>query len=130
MGQGLQVWDENGVNLVDTDYRMTQIIGSVYTPDLLAGNAYLNGSIHVPEFATLSGTPFVHHISYSYIFYIRYPHPESDLYQPQYPKQVRIEGNYVRWVYETRVFPPGTMVEGLPYYNQQDYAALIIWGVY
>jgi len=130
MGQGLQVWDENGVNLVDTDYRMTQIIGSVYTADMLAGNAYVNGSIHVPEFATLSGTPFVHHIPYPYIFNIRYPDPDTESYQPIYPNQIRIEGNYVKWVYRTRVYPPGVVGEGLPYPNQQDYASLIIWGIF
>jgi len=78
MGLGLQIWDENGVNLVDTDYRLTQIIGSVYTPDLLAGNAYVNGSIHVSEFAVLSGTRFIHSIPYrGHVFNTRYPDPND-----------------------------------------------------
>jgi len=75
MGQGLRVWDENGVNLVDTDYRMTQIIGSVYTAN------FPGRSIHVPEFATLAGTPFVLNI----------PNTSSAA------AYVRIEGHYVKW---------------------------------
>jgi len=125
MGQGLQVWDENGVNLVDTDYRLTQIIGSVYTADLLAGNAYLNGSIHVPEFATLSGNKFVHSIVYKeHIFNVRYP--EHDYYSPRtcVASSIRIEGNYIRWLYETYTNSAGTP------YKHHDLATLIIWGVF
>jgi len=134
MGHGLQVWDENGVNLVDTDYRMTQIIGSVYTPDLLAGNAYLNGNIHVPEFATLSGTPFVHHIAYPVFIKERSKQRgdgsklvwESD----NHATDIKIENNHVKWVYPDPQEVPG----GNNYKNGKnivrDYASLIIWGVY
>jgi len=75
MGQGLRIWDENGVNLVDTDYRMTQILGSIYTAN------FSGDSIHVPEFSTLSGTPFVLNI----------PNALPAV------TNARIEGNWVRW---------------------------------
>jgi len=126
VGQGLQVWDENGVNLVDTDYRLTQIIGSVYTADLLANDAYMNGNIHVPEFASASGTPFVHGIPYNeHIMKIRYPNPSNSGYAPIRASSVRIEGNYVKWIYETRYYSNGN-----PWDNQRDIACLITWGVY
>jgi len=143
MGQGLQVWDANGVNLVDTDYRMTQIIGSVYTPDLLAGNAYVNGSIHVPEFATLSGAPFVHHIPYPVLFNERmaqfsdvpvenvpgFPGWTYEVKASESAYNVRIEGNYVKWIYPPDPEKPAWN-EGHKRNVVQDFASLIIWGVF
>jgi len=112
MGQGLRIWDENGVNLVDTDYRMTQIIGSVYTADLLAGNAYVNGNIHVPEFENLAGTPFVLNIPTSHLFNTI----GQGVGWQGYARNVRIENNFVKWEYNAS--------------NNQHYACWIIWGVY
>jgi len=112
MGQGLRIWDENGVNLVDTDYRMTQIIGSVYTADLEANNEYINGNIYVPEFTTLAGTPFVLNIPAHHGFA-----QGNGTFGPA--ANARIDGNYVKWEY-------GTTTSNAYY----AYSCWIIWGVY
>jgi len=112
MGQGLRIWDENGVNLVDTDYRMTQILGSVFTADLLGNDAYKNGNIHVPEFATMAGSPFVLNIPTDVQF-------AAGNGTRGHARNARVEGNFVKWDYET------TTSSGF-----YTYACWIIWGVY
>jgi len=112
MGQGLRIWDENGVNLVDTDYRMTQIIGSVYTADLEANNEYINGNIHVPEFGYLAGTPFVLNIPAHHGFAVG----NGTI---GYAQNARIDGNYVKWGYAATTNSTAFAM-----------ASWIIWGVY
>jgi len=91
---------------------MTQILGSIYTADLLSNNAYINGNIYVPEFGLIAGTPFVLNIPTN----VQFATGNGTI---SHAKDARVEGNFVKWHYSTTTNSAASAD-----------ACWIIWGVY
>lgn len=108
MGQGLRVWDQYGNLTVDSDFRMSRVIGKIYV------NWLGNGSVNVPEFG--QGTPWVMiAVDWANMFYDNH---NSNIVSHNYAMP-KISGQSVVWSWG-------------PELNNEAYcyATWIIYGVY
>lgn len=114
MGQGLRVYNSDGVLTLDTDFRLTRVIGTVYIQD------FSDNAINIPEFS--QGTPWViPFVNWNDII-------KKDADWATYPYFINpsIEGTTLKWIARVKQnnTPGGGYTPGI------YYKSWLMYGVY